>query len=208
MLNSIIVGIAGGTGSGKTTVAHYVVNYLGTEKGNTILLEQDSYYKRNDHLSFSERVMLNYDHPDSIDFDLLVEHIKDLVAGKSIAKPMYDFTSHNRKDETEKVDPAKIIIIEGILILAIPKLRELFDVKVFVDTDDDERLLRRIERDLKERGRSFDSIKEQYIKTVKPMHLEFVEPSKRYADIIIPRGGENKKKKKMVATRLRHLLGK
>ena len=109
--------------------------------------------------------MLNYDHPDSIDFDLLVKHIKDLVAGKSIAKPMYDFTSHNRKDETEKVDPAKIIIIEGILILAIPKLRELFDVKVFVDTDDDERLLRRIERDLKERGRSFDSIKEQYIKT-------------------------------------------
>ena len=128
-------------------------------------------------------------------------------SGLSIANSMEQLP-HNRKDETEKVDPAKIIIIEGILILAIPKLRELFDVKVFVDTDDDERLLRRIERDLKERGRSFDSIKEQYIKTVKPMHLEFVEPSKRYADIIIPRGGENKIGIKMVATRLRHLLGK
>ncbi len=206
MSRSIIVGIAGGTGSGKTTVSHYVVDYLGKENGNSILLEQDSYYKRNDHLSFNERVLLNYDHPDSIDFDLLIEHINQLKSGKSVEKPVYDFTAHNRKDETEHVEPAKIIIVEGILILAIPKLRELMDAKVFVDTDDDERLLRRIERDLKERGRSFDSIKDQYIKTVKPMHLEFVEPSKRYADVIIPRGGENKVGIKMVASRLRHLL--
>ena len=204
--NSIVVGIAGGTGSGKTSVAHYILNYLKSYAVDPILLEQDSYYKRNDNLSFVERVELNYDHPDLIDFPLLIEHIKDLREGKSIEKPIYDFQTYNRKDETEVVKPTKLIIVEGILLFTLDELRDLFDVKVFVDTDDDERLLRRIERDMKERGRSFDSIKDQYRKTVKPMHLEFVEPSKRYADVIIPRGGDNKVGIKMVATRLKHLL--
>ncbi len=183
--NSIVVGIAGGTGSGKTSVAHYILNYLKSYAVDPILLEQDSYYKRNDNLSFVERVELNYDHPDLIDFPLLIEHIEDLREGKSIEKPIYDFQTYNRKDETEVVKPTKLIIVEGILLFTLDELRDLFDVKVFVDTDDDERLLRRIERDMKERGRSFDSIKDQYRKTVKPMHLEFVVPSKRYADVII-----------------------
>ena len=204
--NCIVIGIAGGTGSGKTSVAHYILNYLKSYAVDPVLLEQDSYYKRNDHLSFVERVGLNYDHPNLIDFPLLIQHIKDLSAGKSIEKPIYDFQTYNRKDETETVKPAKLIIVEGILLFTLDELRDLFDAKVFVDTDDDERLLRRIERDIKERGRSFDSIKDQYRKTVKPMHLEFVEPSKRYADVIIPRGGDNKVGIKMVATRLKHLL--
>ena len=203
---SIVVGIAGGTGSGKTSVAHYILEYLKNYEINPVLLEQDSYYVKNDHLSFSERVELNYDHPDLIDFPLLIQHIKELSAGNEIAKPIYDFKIYNRKNEVEIVKPSKLIMVEGILLFTLEELRSLFDVKVFVDTDDDERLLRRIERDMKERGRSFDSIKDQYRKTVKPMHLEFVEPSKRYADVIIPRGGNNKIGIKMVATRLKHLL--
>ncbi len=203
---TIIVGIAGGTGSGKTSVTTAIIEELKKSGINSILLEQDSYYKRNDHLTYEERVLLNYDHPDSIDFDLLEEHILTLKNGKIIEKPIYDFQSHNRIDETEHIEPANIIIVEGILILAIKKIRDLFDAKIFIDTDDDERLLRRIERDLKERGRDFESIKNQYINTVKPMHLEFVEPSKRYADVIIPRGKENKVGIKMVASRLRYLF--
>ncbi len=203
---TIIVGIAGGTGSGKTSVTKAIIENLKKSGINSILLEQDSYYKRNDHLSYDERVLLNYDHPDSIDFDLLVEHILTLKAGHPIEKPVYDFKTHNRIDETEYIEPANIIIVEGILILAMERVRELFDAKIFIDTDDDERLLRRIERDLIERARDFESIKNQYIKTVKPMHLEFVEPSKRYADVIIPRGKENHVGIKMVASRLRYLF--
>ncbi len=203
---TITVGIAGGTGSGKTSVTKSILEELKKTGINSILLEQDSYYKRNDHLTYEERVSLNYDHPDSIDFDLLKEHILTLKEGKSIEKPIYDFQVHNRKNETEHIEAANLIIVEGILILAIPKIRELFDARIFVDTDDDERLLRRIERDMKERARSFESIKNQYINTVKPMHLEFVEPSKRYADVIIPRGKENKVGIKMVASRLRYLF--
>ena len=203
---TIIVGIAGGTGSGNTSVTTAIIEELKKSGINSILLQQDSYYKRNDHLTYEERVLLNYDHPDSIDFDLLEEHILTLKNGKIIEKPIYDFQSHNRIDETEHIEPANIIIVEGILILAIKKIRDLFDAKIFIDTDDDERLLRRIERDLKERGRDFESIKNQYINTVKPMHLEFVEPSKRYADVIIPRGKENKVGIKMVASRLRYLF--
>lgn len=203
---TITVGIAGGTGSGKTSVTKSILEELNKTGINSILLEQDSYYKKNDHLTYEERVSLNYDHPDSIDFDLLKEHILTLKEGKSIEKPIYDFQVHNRKNETEHIEAANLIIVEGILILAIPKIRELFDARIFVDTDDDERLLRRIERDMKERARSFESIKNQYINTVKPMHLEFVEPSKRYADVIIPRGKENKVGIKMVASRLRYLF--
>ena len=203
---TITVGIAGGTGSGKTSVTKSILEELKKTGINSILLEQDSYYKKNDHLTYEERVSLNYDHPDSIDFDLLKEHILTLKEGKSIEKPIYDFQVHNRKNETEPIEAANLIIVEGLLILAIPTIRELFDARIFVDTDDDERLLRRIERDMKERARSFESIKNQYINTVKPMHLEFVEPSKRYADVIIPRGKENKVGIKMVASRLRYLF--
>ena len=205
---TIIVGIAGGTGSGKTSVTQAIIENLERTGIHSILLEQDSYYKRNDHLTYEQRTKLNYDHPDAIDFDLLEKHILALKDGKSIEKPIYDFQVHNRINETQHIEPANLIIVEGILVLAIAKIRNLFDTKIFVDTDDDERLLRRIERDLNERARSFESVKNQYINTVKPMHLEFVEPSKRYADVIIPRGKDNKVGIKMVASRLRYLFNK
>ena len=205
---TIIVGIAGGTGSGKTSVTQAIIKNLEKTGIYSILLEQDSYYKGNDHLTYEERTSLNYDHPNAIDFDLLEKHILELKDGKSIEKPIYDFQVHNRVDETQHIEPANIIIVEGILVLAIAKIRNLFDTKIFVDTDDDERLLRRIERDLNERARSFESVKNQYINTVKPMHLEFVEPSKRYADVIIPRGKDNKVGINMVASRLRYLFNK
>lgn len=208
MKNSVIIGIAGGTGSGKTSVTHAILEDFRVAGDSIVLLEQDSYYKKNDHLSFSERVLLNYDHPNSIDFDLLAEHIISLSEGKSINKPVYNFAEHNRSKETELIEPQKIIIVEGILILAVEKIRNLLDMKIFVDTDDDIRLLRRMERDINERGRSFESVKNQYIATVKPMHLEFVEPSKRYADLIIPRGKDNKIGIKMVSSRLKYLIRK
>lgn len=206
MQKPIIIGIAGGTGSGKTSVANAILEDLMKNGDDVVLLEQDSYYKKNDHLSFSERVKLNYDHPNSIDFDLLEEHIKMLGRNESIDKPIYNFAEHNRTKETERIDSKSIIIVEGILILAIEKIRNLLDMKIFVDTDDDIRLLRRMERDIQERGRSFDNVKEQYISTVKPMHLEFVEPSKRYADVIIPRGKDNEVGIKMVSSRLKYLI--
>lgn len=206
MKKTIIIGIAGGTGSGKTSVANAVLEDLKKSGEKIVLIEQDSYYKRNDHLSFSERVKLNYDHPNSIDFDLLREHILALKEGKYIEKPIYNFAEHNRSKETEKIESKPIIIVEGILILAIEKIRDILDMKIFVDTDDDIRLLRRMERDIQERGRSFDNIKEQYLSTVKPMHLEFVEPSKRYADVIIPRGKDNEVGIKMVSSRLKYLI--
>ena len=188
---TITVGIAGGTGSGKTSVTKSILEELKKTGINSILLEQDSYYKRNDHLTYEERVSLNYDHPDSIDFDLLKEHILTLKEGKSIEKPIYDFQVHNRKNETEHIEAANLIIVEGILILAIPKIRELFDARIFVDTDDDVRIIRRIKRDMSERGRSLDSIIAQYLGAVKPMYHEFIEPTKRYADLIIPEGISN-----------------
>ncbi len=199
----IVLGIAGGTGSGKTTVTEAVLKKI---NAHTSLLEQDAYYRDTPQIDYEERSQMNYDHPDAIEFSLLIQHIKSLKKGVAIEKPIYDFTQHARKEETETVKPARILIVEGILIFAIPELRELFDMKIFVDTDDDERLLRRIERDMKERGRSFESIQEQYRTSVKPMHLEFVEPSKRYADVIIPRGGGNNIGIDMVASRLQYLL--
>lgn len=199
----IVLGIAGGTGSGKTTVTSTILDKI---NAHTSLLEQDAYYRDMPNLSLEERAKLNYDHPDAIEFSLLIQHIKTLKTGVAIEKPIYDFTKHTRKKETIQIQPARILIVEGILIFAIPELRELFDMKIFVDTDDDERLLRRISRDLKERGRSFESVQEQYRNSVKPMHLEFVEPSKRYADVIIPRGGGNSIGIDMVASRLQYLL--
>lgn len=208
MNDKIIIGIAGGTGSGKTSVSEIILEDLKKFGSNVVLLEQDSYYKANKDLDYEARTKLNYDHPDSIDFKLLIEHIKKLKKGEKIQKPKYDFTTHLRMEESEEIEPENIIIVEGILILALAELRDLFDMKIFVDTDDDIRLLRRIERDMKERGRNFDNIKEQYTTTVKPMHLEFVEPSKRYADVIIPRGKTNSVAIKMVTSRLKYLIKK
>jgi hypothetical protein len=207
-VDRIIIGIAGGTGSGKTSVANLIVEDLEKFGSSVALLEQDSYYKDHLELTYEQRRKLNYDHPDAIDFELLIKHIKALKNGEDIDKPKYDFTKHKRMEEKEHITSKPIIIVEGILILTLAKIRDLFDVKIFVDTDDDIRLLRRIERDMNERGRSFDNIKEQYIKTVKPMHLEFVEPAKRYADIIIPRGKSNKVGIKMVTSRLKYLIKK
>jgi len=204
MESPILVGIGGGTASGKTTVARKIAQaFTNTE---VIIIEQDSYYKDLSHLPRSEREAVNFDHPDAIDFALLHSHLRQLAKGQAIAKPAYDFHLHLRQTEAETVEPARIIIVEGILVLAVPNIRELFQMKIFVDTDDDERLLRRIERDIYERGRSFESISSQYRQTVKPMHLEFVEPSKRYADVIIPRGGQNRVGIRMVIAKLRTLL--
>ena len=190
-MDRIIIGIAGGTGSGKTSVANLIVEDLEKFGSSVALLEQDSYYKDHLELTYEQRRKLNYDHPDAIDFELLIKHIKALKNGEDIDKPKYDFTKHKRMEEKEHITSKPIIIVEGILILTLAKIRDLFDVKIFVDTDADERLMRRIIRDMEFRGRTIESILTQYKETVKPMHEEFVEPSKKYADIIIPRGGEN-----------------
>lgn len=201
----IFVGIAGGSASGKTTVAQVIVKSF---KKDVVLIDQDAYYKELQHLSIEERKKVNFDHPDSIDIPLFIEHLNTLKNGKRIEKPIYDFTKHTRSLEKKEINPHKIVIVDGILIFAIPEIRKFFDVKIFVDTDSDERLLRRIERDINERGRSFDTICSQYRNTVKPMYLEFVEPSKRYADIIIPRGGKNTIGINMIIAKLNSLLNK
>lgn len=180
----LIIGIAGGTGSGKTTVVHQIMNELPqTEVG---ILSQDSYYKHNPHLSFEERCMINFDHPRAIDFDLLVQHLKDLKEGKTIEQPVYSFVTHNRTDDTIITHPRKVMLVEGILIFNNPDLRDLFDVKVFVHADSDERLIRRLKRDISERGRDMDEVLNRYQSTLKPMHQQFIEPTKAFADIIIP----------------------
>lgn len=207
-MEKIVIGIAGGTGSGKTSVANLIVEDLKQYGINLVLLEQDSYYRSNKEYTLEERKKFNYDHPNMIEFELLIDQIKALKEGKSIKKPIYSFSEYVRTDEYEIINSEDVIIVEGILLFSIEKLRDLFDVKIFVDTDDDIRLLRRIERDLKERGRTFESVKNQYIETVKPMHLEFVEPSKRYADIIIPRGKSNTIGISMVSSRIKYLIDK
>jgi len=184
MNKPIIIGIAGGTGSGKSTIAQEI--YQSLPPGSIAMLEQDSYYKDQSHLTFEERICTNYDHPDAFDTKLLLKHLGELLNGVSIDKPIYDFEIHNRKVETQKVYPKDIIILEGIMILVEPEIRKMMDIKLFVDTDSDVRIIRRIKRDIKERGRTIDSVIDQYINVVRPMHLEFVEPTKRYADIIIP----------------------
>jgi uridine kinase len=186
----LIIGIAGGTGSGKTTVARSVIDRQGSDK--VTFISQDNYYKDHSHLSLDERAALNYDHPLVFDNELLIEHLKTLKSGQSAQAPVYDFTIHARSTvETIELKPYNIVILEGLHVLSDEKLRELLDIKVFVDTDPDVRILRRVLRDIEERGRSIHSIHDQYLKTVKPMHEAFIEPSKKYADLIIPEGGQN-----------------
>ena len=180
----LIIGIAGGTGSGKTTVVHQIMNELPeTEVG---IISQDSYYKATHNLNFDERALINFDHPRAIDFELLVSHLKDLKEKKNIDQPVYSFVTHNRTDDTIVTHPRKVMIVEGILILTNPELRDMFDVKIFVHADSDERLIRRLKRDIAERGRDMEEVLNRYQSTLKPMHEQFIEPSKAYADIIIP----------------------
>ncbi len=183
---ALVIGIAGGTGSGKTTVVEAIVEAL--EGATVSFIEHDAYYRDLHHLDFEERAAQNFDHPDAFETELMVEHIRRLRRGEAIEKPVYDYASHLRTQQTTRVDPAPVLVVDGILVLAEKQLRDVMDLKIFVDTDADVRLVRRIQRDIKERGRSPDSVLEQYMTTVRPMHLQFVEPSKRYADIIIPEG--------------------
>ncbi len=203
-MKPIIIGIAGGSGSGKTTVTRKIIDRLHLD--DLIIIQHDSYYK--DLARFRGKLAdkVNFDHPGSLDTALLIKHLRSLKSGRAIQKPIYDFTTYKRKPEKEIVRPRSVIILEGILIFVPKELRDLMDIKVFVDTDADERLLRRLKRDITERGRSLDSIMQQYIQTVKPMHLEFVEPSKMWADIIIPKGGENNVAIAMIASRIRSIL--
>ncbi|KRM50577.1 uridine kinase [Lactobacillus jensenii] len=202
---SIVIGIAGGSGSGKTTIAHEVARLI-NDDDHIITLTQDSYYKDNTGIPMSERKKINYDHPDAFDMPLLVAQINQLMHRKAVEMPVYDFTEHTRSSKTIHVEPADIIILEGILVLADENLRNLMDIKVYVDTDDDIRFIRRLERDLKERGRSLDSVIDQYLATVKPMYHQFIEPTKRYADIIVPEGGENNVAIDMLTTKMRSVL--
>ena len=185
----LIIGIAGGSGSGKTTVVREITQQL---KENVVVIPQDSYYKDLGHLSEEEKRVHNFDHPESIDFDLLRAQLKELREGKTVEQPIYSYITCGRSEETLTVEPADVIIVEGILIFTDPKLRKLMDIKIFVDADDDDRLMRVMARDIVERGKTVDWVIERYSKTVKPMYLQFIEPSKRYADIIIPQGGHNK----------------
>ena len=206
MKSPILIGIAGGTGSGKSTVTREIYKSI-TDK-NVAIIEQDSYYKDQSNISFEERVKTNYDHPFAFDNELLVSHLKDLLDGKSIQKPIYDFENHNRKKETVLVEPRDIIVLEGILILYDEDLRNLMDIKLFVDTDADVRVIRRILRDIKDRGRTLDSVVKQYMTTVRPAHMQFVEPTKRYADIIIPEGGYNKVAIDIIVTKVNDIVSR
>ena len=203
-MQPIIIGVAGGTGSGKTTVASRILERVGAE--HITYIAHDAYYRDLSHLPERLRAQVNFDHPDSLETELLVEHLRELRQGRSIEMPIYDFTTHRRTKQTERVDVAPVVIVEGILVFVEPDLRKLFDVKIYIDTDADVRFIRRLRRDIEERGRSVESVCEQYLSTVRPMHLEFVEPSKRYADVIIPEGGFNEVAIKMVAARLKGML--
>jgi uridine kinase len=203
-MRPIVIGVAGGTGSGKTTVANKILHRVGAE--HVAYIPHDAYYRELGHLPPEERARVNFDHPDSLETSLLVEHLKALRAGQPVEIPIYDFTTHTRTQETRRVEPAPVILVEGILIFVEPELRELFDVKLYVDTDADVRFIRRLQRDVHERGRSVESVCKQYLTTVRPMHQEFVEPSKRHADVIIPEGGFNEVAIEMVAARVRGML--
>jgi uridine kinase len=200
----LVIGIAGGSGSGKTTVAQEILNRVGPER--IAYLPHDAYYKDLSGLPPVQRAEVNFDHPNSLDNDLLMSHVEQLKAHKPAKLPVYDFSTHSRTSQSLLIAPRNVIIVEGILIFAEPELRRLFDVKIFVDTDSDLRFIRRLQRDISERGRTTESVIHQYLKTVRPMHLEFVEPSKRYADIIIPEGGFNTAALDMVVARLETLL--
>ncbi len=203
-VSPLIIGLAGGSGSGKTTVAQGILQRVGRE--NIAFLQHDSYYKDLGSLPPNQHAEVNFDHPDSLETELLIQHVKQLKAGQAIEVPIYDFSKDRRTDRTFTVQPRSVILVEGILIFAEPKLRKLFDIKIFVDTDPDIRFIRRLQRDISERGRSTESVIKQYLATVRPMHLDFVEPSKRYADIIIPEGGFNTAALDMVVARIQSLL--
>ena len=202
----LVIGVAGGSGSGKTTVVRRIVESIGDAEVSVI--EHDRYYRDRNDLRLEERAALNYDHPDSLETDLLVRHVRALRDGRAIEAPTYDFARHARQAATDTIVPRRAIIVEGILIFADPALRALMDVKVFVDTDDDTRFIRRLQRDITARGRTVQSVIDQYLETVKPMHLEFVEPSKRYADVIIPLGGHNTVAIDMLLTLIRGLTAR
>ncbi|BAJ63997.1 uridine kinase [Anaerolinea thermophila] len=204
-LTPLVIGIAGGTGSGKTTVVKSIIERVGSHR--IACLSHDAYYRDLTHLSLEERQRVNFDHPDSLETDLLIEHIQQLKQWKPVRMPVYDFARHTRTEQTILVEPRRIILVDGILIFYEPALRALFDVKLFVDTDPDIRFIRRLQRDIVERGRTTDSVIRQYLETVRPMHLEFVEPTKRYADVIIPEGGMNIVALDMVIARIEKLLG-
>ncbi len=200
----MIVGICGGTGSGKTTITRRIIEAL--SEANVVVLQQDNYYRDMPELPFEERVKQNYDHPASMDTPLLVEHLRALRGGNAIERPTYDFANYRRVQETVRIAPRSAIIVEGILIFENRALRDLMDIKIFVDTDADLRFLRRLVRDISERGRTMESVVEQYLTTVRPMHMEFVEPSKRYADVIIPEGGHNEVGIDLVIQKIRSLV--
>lgn len=200
----LIIGISGGSGSGKTTVVNHILNALQHDEVDVIY--QDSYYKDLSHLSYEEREAVNFDHPNSIDFELLVEHLKILKSGKSIEQPIYSFKQHNRTGETITTRPRKVMIVEGILVLNNPELRKMLDIKIFVETDSDERLIRRLKRDISERGRDLEEVLSRYQSTLKPMHLQFIEPTKKYADIIIPNNQYNNVAIEVIQTIIRERL--
>jgi len=203
-LSPIVIGVAGGTGSGKTTVANVILERVGRHR--IAYLPHDAYYRDLSDLPPIQRAQINFDHPNSLESELMAKHIKTLKSGKPVDIPIYDFSIHTRTDRTIHVEPKAVIIVEGILIFSEAELREVFDVKLYVDTDQDVRFIRRLQRDIAERGRTMDMVIKQYLTTVRPMHLEFVEPSKRYADVIIPEGGLNTVAMDMVIARIEHLL--
>jgi uridine kinase len=200
----LVIGIAGGSGSGKTTVANSVLERVGADR--IAFLPHDAYYRDLQHLPLNQRATMNFDHPDSLETELMVQHVRSLKRWQPIELPVYDFTTHSRTTQSVRVNPQPVIVVEGILIFAERALRELFDVKIFVDTDPDIRFIRRLKRDIEERSRTTDNVIRQYMTTVRPMHLEFVEPSKRYADVIIPEGGLNMVALDMVISRIETLL--
>mgnify|MGYP001086817023 FL=1 len=201
----IIIGVAGGTGSGKTTVSQAILDRVGRDR--IAYIQHDSYYKDRSHLPLEERAKINFDHPDALETRFLVQHLKELRDGHPVEVPVYDFTTHTRTSQTQRVEPRRVILVEGILIFADGALRDMMDVKIYVDTDADIRFIRRLERDITERGRTMRSVVDQYLATVRPMHLEFVEPSKRYADVIIPEGGFNPVALDMVVARIEAMIG-
>lgn len=205
-MNSFVIGVAGGSGSGKTTVVRRIVDSLGLDQ--VTLLQHDRYYRDRNDLRLEDRAALNYDHPNSLETDLLVQHVRALKGGTPVNVPQYDFTRHARLPETEAFQPRRALIVEGILVFTDAALRDLMDIKVYVDTDSDTRLIRRLERDVAERGRTMESVIEQYQNTVRPMHLEFVEPSKRFADVLVPLGGHNTVAIELLLTMLRSVANR
>jgi uridine kinase len=203
--NTIIIGISGASASGKSLLANTIVNELGSSQ--VVVISEDSYYKDHSNIPFEERAKINYDHPDSLDHDLLHEHLLELQQGKNVNIPLYNFTNHLREKETRSIGKHLIIVLEGILLFVDPKLRKLMDIRIYMDTALDICLIRRLKRDVKERARSLDSVLQQYEDTVRPMYLQFIEPSKRYADIIVPRGGGNRIAIDMIKAKMRELLG-